>query len=35
MQGGQPGASVRLLSKPFTTADLLANIEGILGTGSR
>jgi CheY-like chemotaxis protein len=30
MQGGQPDASVRLLPKPFTTADLLANIEDIL-----
>ncbi len=31
MQGGQPDASVRLLPKPFRTADLLANIEEILG----
>jgi len=35
MHGAQPDASVRLLPKPFTTADLLANIEEILGKRSR
>ena len=35
MQGCQPDASVRLLPKPFTTADLLANIDEILGNRSR
>jgi hypothetical protein len=30
MQGPQPGASVRLLPKPFTTAALLANVDAAL-----
>ena len=35
MQGALPAATIRLLPKPFTTADLLANIEDILGKGAR
>ncbi len=35
MQGGQPDAGIRLLPKPFTTAELLANIEDILGEAFR
>jgi hypothetical protein len=31
MQGTQPGTSVRLLPKPFTTAALLANVDEALG----
>jgi two-component system cell cycle sensor histidine kinase/response regulator CckA len=30
MQGAQPGTSVRLLPKPFTTASLLANVDEAL-----
>jgi PAS domain S-box-containing protein len=30
MQGAQSSASVRLLPKPFTTADLLANVDDVL-----
>ena len=33
MQGAPLEASVRLIPKPFTTADLLASIEEILGSG--
>jgi hypothetical protein len=31
LQGGQPDAGMRLLPKPFTVSDLLANIESVLG----
>jgi PAS domain S-box-containing protein len=35
MQGSPVDSSMRLLPKPFTTADLLTNIEAILGKGPR
>ncbi len=35
MPGALPAAGIRLLPKPFTTADLLANIEDILGKAAR
>jgi DNA-binding NtrC family response regulator len=35
MQGSVVDSSMRLMPKPFTTTDLLTNIEAILGKGSR
>jgi DNA-binding NtrC family response regulator len=35
MQGSPPDASVRLLPKPFTVSELMANIESVLGKDRR